>query len=51
MCIITDNEHIVRSVSIIPGLVEMPEGWHCYFPVKIAAKDLPNEGDKWMPED
>ncbi len=43
MCIITDENHIVQSVSLIPGLTQIPENWHCYFPAKCAR--LPNEGD------
>ena len=33
MCIITDENHIVVSVSLIPGLGSIPSNWHVYFPV------------------
>ena len=34
MCVITDENHIVKSVSFIPGLGNIPADWHCYFPVQ-----------------
>lgn len=33
MCVITDENNVVKSVSLIPGIGYLPEGWHCYFPV------------------
>ena len=33
MCVITDENYIVKSVSLIPGLnLTIPEGWHLFFP-------------------
>ena len=46
MCIITNTEHIVVSVSLIPGLSNIPESFHCYFPVKGL---IPKEGDYYLP--
>jgi len=34
MCVITNEKHIVVSVSIIPGLGNIPESYHVYFPAK-----------------
>ena len=45
MCIITDNNHKVFSISLIPGLTEVPISWHIYFPAKCSVDDLPQEGD------
>jgi hypothetical protein len=43
MCIITDENNIIVSISFIPGLGIIPEGYNVYFPVK----DITglNEGD------
>ena len=45
MCIVTDENDVVKSVSLIPGVGNMPESWNCYFPV---INGLPKEGDIWM---
>ena len=45
MCIITDENHIVVSISLIPGLGYIPSNWHCYFPANCV--DLPQEGDHY----
>lgn len=45
MCIITDENHIVKSVSLIPGLVKIPDTWHLYFPANCKINKSPNEGD------
>jgi len=42
MCIITDNNHIVISISLIPGTGEIPNNWHVYFPY---TKELPQKGE------
>lgn len=46
MCVITDENHVVMSVSLIPGLGTLPEDWHCYFPVW---DDLPITGSIYNP--
>jgi len=46
MCVITDRNHIVVSISLIPGLGNMPVGFHMYFPVI----DVPMEGSFYNPE-
>lgn len=45
MCIITDENHIVKSISLIPGLGSIPANWHCYFPANCKYIDAPKEGD------
>ena len=40
MCVITNENHEVVSISLIPGLGFIPNGYHCYFPVK----DIPAMG-------
>jgi hypothetical protein len=44
MCIITNQDNIVISVSLIPGLGTMPSDWNCYFPAKCP-EGIPAEGD------
>ena len=44
MCIITDENHIVQSVSLIQGLAHIPSNWHMYFPAECL-DSIPNEGD------
>lgn len=46
MTIITDSEHKVVSVSLIPGLGSVPSDFHVYFPAKC--KELPSEGDTYI---
>lgn len=46
MCVITDEDHIVRSVSFIPGLGNISADWHCYFPV---TGPLPSVGEVYNP--
>lgn len=46
MCVITDNNHIVVSVSFICGCNMIPEGFHVYFPV---VGYIPSEGDFYLP--
>jgi hypothetical protein len=48
MCIITNENNIVVSVSLIPGLGTMPLTYHCYFPV---TDNLPKIGDIYIGED
>jgi len=48
MCIITDENNIVQSISLIPGVGLIPENWHCYFPVDLPADGL-REGDTYKP--
>jgi hypothetical protein len=45
MCVITDTNDIVVSVSLIPGVGDIPIGFHVYFPVK----DCPAEGTFYKP--
>ncbi len=45
MCVITDNNHIVVSVSFIPGLDDIPLGFHLYFPVN----EIPALGTFFQP--
>lgn len=43
MCIITDPNHVVKSVSLIPGVsLCLLKGWHVYFPW---SGEIPVEGD------
>lgn len=46
MCIITDENNIVISISLIPGLGSMPSNYHCYFPV---TSELPKLGEVYLP--
>ena len=34
MCIITDENDIIVSISLIPGVNDIPKRFHVYFPVK-----------------
>lgn len=45
MCVITDSNHIVVSVSFIMGTGNIPLGYHVYFPVV----DAPLEGTYFKP--
>lgn len=47
MCVITDRNHIVVSVSLIIGLADIPDGFHVYFPVQ----DAPSEGLFYQPKE
>jgi hypothetical protein len=47
MCVITDENHVVQYVSLIPGSGSIPENWHCYFPV---VGDLPSVGTTYNPQ-
>lgn len=47
MCVITDANHVVVSVSLILGTKVPGESYHVYFPV---VGDLPNEGDVFIGE-
>lgn len=47
MTIITDHNHKVVSVSVIPGLVHIPPGFHLYFPAKCK-NGIPAEGDTYV---
>lgn len=47
MCVITDSNHIVVSVSLIIGLADIPDGFHVYFPVQ----DAPSEGSFYQPKE
>ncbi len=47
MCVITDENHIVISVSLIRGLDQYPENWHIYEYVPF--NQLPFEGQIYKP--
>ena len=47
MCVITDQNHVVVSISLIPGVGYIPPSFHVYFPV---VGELPKEGDVYKPE-
>lgn len=47
MCIITNRENIIVSISLIPGVGTIPIGYNVYFPVD--KNDL-QEGDYYKPE-
>lgn len=38
MCVITNEDNIIIEISLIPGLIEIPIGWHLYFPVTKSVK-------------
>lgn len=44
MCIITDHNDIVVSVSLIPGVEEIPFGFNVY---AYHTGDIPRLGDKF----
>jgi hypothetical protein len=46
-CVITDENHVVKSVSLIPGLAHIPSDWHCYFPFM---GDFPEIGTIYKPQ-
>lgn len=46
MLVITDDKNIVKEISLIPGNVNLPRGWHGYFPV---TEKLPNVGELFIP--
>lgn len=46
MCIITDENDIVVSVSLIPGTNPIPSNYNVYFPVN---GQLPKEGERYLP--
>ena len=46
MCIITDKNHIVISISLIPGPGPFPEDCHIYFPYN---GNLPFMGEIFKP--
>lgn len=48
MCIITDNNHIVVSISLIRGVDTIPDGFHIY---EYYTGTLPDIGDTFIPED
>lgn len=47
MCIITNDKHIVVSISLIPGFGTFPSNYHVYFPY---TGNLPQNGDYFLPE-
>lgn len=47
MCIITDENDIVVSISLIPGIEPIHPRYHVYFPVNC---ELPYVGDKFKLE-
>ena len=49
MCVITNTEDVVVSISLIPGVGTILEGYHVYFPVK--ANELPQVGDVYKGPD
>jgi hypothetical protein len=46
MCVITDENDVVVSVSLIPGIRPIPSRFKVYFPV---VGELPREGDVYKP--
>lgn len=48
MCVITDEKDIVVSVSLIPGIGHIPNGYHVYFPYN---GNLPKEGKHFKPNE
>jgi hypothetical protein len=46
MCIITDENDIIVSISIIPGIQPIPSQFKVYFPV---IGELPQVGDVFKP--
>jgi hypothetical protein len=46
MCIITNENHIVISISLIPGIHYIPDNFHVYWPWD---KEIPSEGDYFNP--
>lgn len=45
MCVITDENNTVVSISLIPGVGNIPNNYHVYFPV---TGDIPNIGEKYI---
>lgn len=45
--VITDENDIVKEITMIPGLGSAPKGWHVYFPV---TEDLPAVGTIFKPD-
>ena len=48
MCIITNQYHIVISISSVPNLVGIPDGYHVYFPIDTTGI---NVGDRFNPSE
>ncbi len=53
MCIITNKDNIVVSVSLIPGVeIEIPENFHVYFPydgkLRIPARGEYFRDEEWL---
>lgn len=47
MVVITNDKDIIQEVALIPGAVlQLPEGWHCYFPV---SGPIPCVGTSFVP--
>lgn len=46
-CVITNKNDVVVSVSLIPGVQEIPPNLNVYFPV---TGDLPKKGDVYVPK-
>ena len=46
MCVITDENNVVISVSLIPGVNPIPSRFNVYFPV---VGDLPSVGQIYKP--
>lgn len=54
MTVITDQNNIVRAVSLIPGLGQIPIAWHVYFPANCGYKVpavIPAEGDTYTEDE
>jgi hypothetical protein len=49
MCVITDQDHKVISISLIPGVGNIPSCYHVYFPV--TEENLPEKGDIFKPNE
>jgi len=50
MCIITDSNHVVVSVSLIGGLEEIPACYNVYFPYD-GKLPIPKEGDTFRDDE
>lgn len=48
MCVITDENNKVISVSLIPGVRPIPAYLRVYFPV---TGDIPSVGETWIPNE
>lgn len=49
MTVITDENHIVQSISLIRGLQEFPSNWHIYEDISLDLLRHVNIGEVYMP--